>query len=569
MWPREAAFFAASAHFSTAANIIRDDFGPVVEKVCTHLLSHGTKTLPEVGRGVELSPSQVRNALLVLIQQNIVRSIARAAPGPPAGQHRRPGAEAPPNTVLYEASLDEILVRRWFPRMLLHVREHVGKDAELVLQELLMSGRLTTEQLHRRAVASVAASSKLADDSPEVDAKRMELSTLIRQMCASRYIVPSETLPESLADEDALGVVDNSAPSLLPAPSSAGSSRKRKASSRAEATPAVGSFSGAGQLLGVVRGEVEGGGVGRAGGDLMRVSISRFLTDFRHVAIQRLIGDKLDANAEGLVEVALNLQRTAGSASQAYLLDEAPSYRDPFTIDHLLSQCPERFSANGPPISRQLVRNYLDALCSDPLCKVASTLNDKYMLELPELCNCVKQLVLEGVVRSKHGDAACRLYRLLLRGHSNGSCSARGQQRYELKQISELALLPERDTRPLLWQLLQSAYVQLQEVPRSADRNPKTTTFLWYADLASAYRTLETELFATITTLHARVEAEKRTGGVSGSAGGNASSCGASWIAPGSLEEPRRDDPTTRARVEGLQASILGLLDTALLLRMM
>ena len=41
----------------------------------------------------------------------------------------------------------------------------------------------------------------------------------------------------------------------------------------------------------------------------------------------------------------------------------------------------------------------------------------------------------------------------------------------------------------------------MQEVPRTVDRNPKTTTYLWYVSLPHAYRTLEGEMMGTLATL--------------------------------------------------------------------
>ena len=71
-------------------------------------------------------------------------------------------------------------------------------------------------------------------------------------------------------------------------------------------------------------------------------------------------------------------------------LAAAAIFREPFTADQVLHQCPVRFSDDGPQITRPLVLNYLDAMCSDPMVKMATSLNGKYMLELGELSNAVK-----------------------------------------------------------------------------------------------------------------------------------------------------------------------------------
>ena len=41
---------------------------------------------------------------------------------------------------------------------------------------------------------------------------------------------------------------------------------------------------------------------------------------------------------------------------------------------------------------RQLVANYLDTMCNDPLCQMASPLNGKYMLNLAVMAAAVRQV---------------------------------------------------------------------------------------------------------------------------------------------------------------------------------
>lgn len=132
----------------------------------------------------------------------------------------------------------------------------------------------------------------------------------------------------------------------------------------------------------------------------------------------------------------------------------------------------------------------------------------KYILELGELGNAVKQLILESVVREKAGEAGCRLYRMLLRRQAHGGCSARGHQKFELSQLADMTLMPEREARPLLILLLQSEYVMVQEVPRTLDRNPKATTFLWHISLQHAYRAVERAMLHSLVNLHRRLRHE-------------------------------------------------------------
>jgi DNA-directed RNA polymerase III subunit RPC3 len=187
---------------------------------------------------------------------------------------------------------------------------------------------------------------------------------------------------------------------------------------------------------------------------------------------------------------------------------------------------------------------------------------------LPLIAALTEQLFLEQVVAAKLGEPGGRLYRILLRHHANGGCASRGQQKLELKQLAEQALLPERDARPLLLRLLQDEYVFLQEVPRTADRNPKTTFYLWYVSLPHALRTLEGEILRTLHHLYGRLAHETKLAR-GGQAAAAAVAAGSSSRAVPDLggETSRQQLLDAKRRTDYLEAAILKLHKTLLVLR--
>jgi DNA-directed RNA polymerase III subunit RPC3 len=57
-----------------ACEIVVDQFGELVGKVCRTLVFKGQHALPDLGRDTELPPPQLRNCLLVLSQHNCVQA---------------------------------------------------------------------------------------------------------------------------------------------------------------------------------------------------------------------------------------------------------------------------------------------------------------------------------------------------------------------------------------------------------------------------------------------------------------------------------------------------------------
>jgi len=97
-------------------------------------------------------------------------------------------------------------------------------------------------------------------------------------------------------------------------------------------------------------------------------------------------------------------------------------------------------------------------------------------------------------VRQRFGGPACRIFRLLL---------LKGQ--LEQKQIAEMAMIPVKDTRELLYRLLKVDFVQLQEVARTADHAPARTFYLWRVGHLHVIDRLHNELHRTVTKVRARL----------------------------------------------------------------
>ena len=82
------------------------------------------------------------------------------------------------------------------------------------------------------------------------------------------------------------------------------------------------------------------------------------------------------------------------------------------------------------------------------------------------------QIVIESVVHQRFGLLAKRIFRLLF-----------VNRRLDQKEISEMAMLPIKQTREILYKLFKSEYIKIQEVSRTSDHAPSRTLYFWYVDL--------------------------------------------------------------------------------------
>ncbi|EXC19135.1 DNA-directed RNA polymerase III subunit RPC3 [Morus notabilis] len=125
-----------------AVHLITSHFGNLVANVCENLLRKGPLTLQQLIRFTELTPLQIKNSLLILIQHNCVQPFSSEQIG--AG-----GNEV--KVTQYLVLFDNILHRLRFPKFLEIVSEELDKNCGEILEGLLQHGRLTLEQIYERA----------------------------------------------------------------------------------------------------------------------------------------------------------------------------------------------------------------------------------------------------------------------------------------------------------------------------------------------------------------------------------------------------------------------------------
>ncbi|CAN1284006.1 DNA-directed RNA polymerase III subunit RPC3 [Linum perenne] len=123
-----------------AVHLITNHFGNLVAKVCECLLRKGALPLHAIARRTELSNSQVKNSLLVLIQHNCAQAFFLEETGRVYTQ--------------YIALFHNILHRVRFSKFLDVVTKELGGACGELLKGLLEHGRLTVKQISDRAEAS-------------------------------------------------------------------------------------------------------------------------------------------------------------------------------------------------------------------------------------------------------------------------------------------------------------------------------------------------------------------------------------------------------------------------------
>lgn len=103
--------------------------------------------------------------------------------------------------------------------------------------------------------------------------------------------------------------------------------------------------------------------------------------------------------------------------------------------------------------------------------KITTAGTTKWGIKFRHLARKLRHQELERMVESRYGDVALRVVRVL---HAKG--------KLDEKRLQDISLLPVKDLRQTLASMQRGGFVDLQEVPRDAQRQPSKTIYLWYYD---------------------------------------------------------------------------------------
>ncbi|CED85196.1 RNA polymerase III (C) subunit [Phaffia rhodozyma] len=246
------------------------------------------------------------------------------------------------------------------------------------------------------------------------------------------------------------------------------------------------------------------------------VNMDRFNVLIRNDLIVKAASDRFNVEAGSVVAAMLK-----SSHSSQMKVSEIRS--DPVTIYQISQAIPrnlELFRGIFDPSStldsssapQAFIQTYLSLLGSEDnptssgqqaafvgRSKSARDSAGSYQVEFETVCRRLKRRVLDAVVRERWGDDAARVVAVVLK-----------YGKMDEKHISKVAMLSPKDVRVITAALSAASLLELQEVPRTTDRTPARTFYLWHVDLARAYTALISHLYKSMANQIQRKEAELR-----------------------------------------------------------
>ncbi|KXN90490.1 DNA-directed RNA polymerase III subunit RPC3 [Leucoagaricus sp. SymC.cos] len=483
------------------AEIIHTHFGPLTGQVVSTLLTRGRLPLPQIVHYSQLKPRIVRASILVLVQHNLL-------------WHARNNGGAE----VFEVNVDECFMRLRLGKIVFLARQLFGNVGEEIVQIVLDHGKLRLPDIlsllgvyEQKAIAVYRGA-----------AHKLVTGTYLKPSTILSHVSPKDKQIKYEAEEKARISGFPTAKELKEVKQVAEARLKREEEEAEKAGL---------KHKAVVEQQVhrsrkrkieEVDDISIDETVYFRVNFDKFNVHIRNELIVDAAKKRYNNEAatvlRALLKITENSQRNVSEVrSGKSILDVGHDLAlrdspDPMSVANIVMQLSEEDGlARGlildekKPSNATCIKEYLGMLsCGDnptPAGKAASFVSfnsSKVQVEFDIVGRRLRRHVLESVTKEKHGNEGVRILRLLM-----------GTGKMDDKQISKIVMMAGKDVRSLLTALATDSLISTQEVPKSADRNPTRTFYLWYVDQHKAFSTILGQVCKSLYNISMRRRAER------------------------------------------------------------
>ncbi|EJT98368.1 hypothetical protein DACRYDRAFT_57600 [Dacryopinax primogenitus] len=489
--------------------ILQTFFGGPCYEIGRVLLSRGRLPLPLIARLTRLKPRTVRACLIVLIQHNVVWF----------AESDGEDGEGPRGDTFYEVNVEEVCMRLRFGKFVEIAADVFGDEAKDIVRCILDHGKL-------RLPAVL--------DLLEVNAPKSTIShrSTFHALVTSRYLMPTSRLLHTSPKDKIIAWEEIEKRKLKEIPSAKVLRSIRDGVEDRLRTEREG------QTTGLKRKPITTGGKGRkkprrddedeevVDEDVwFRVNYERFNVHLRDTLLATGAAERYNpsfgAVMSALLEAAMSVPNThprlsdvrsspVSTPTLATFLQGGSSFGSNATSRApLLSAGLKLPSSSTAPTSA--LKQYLLALSASdnptPAGQAGAFTSrfagggggeGKVQVEFETIAERMRRRLVEGYVRERWGDGAGRVLGVLW-----------GGTMMDERQIAKISLMQASVVRAALTALQSANFLSLQQVPKTPQREPARSFFLWYCDPQNCYTSLLSTLYGTIANLIERLEREE------------------------------------------------------------
>ncbi|KAI9446641.1 hypothetical protein H4582DRAFT_1907274 [Lactarius indigo] len=465
---------------NVCAQIIHSHFGQFTSIVVSTLLSRGRLPFPQLVRYSNLKPRTVRAAILVLIQHNILWHATS-----------EDGGE------VFEVNTNECLARLRFGRYVWLAEQCFGTlVCASIVQLILDHGKLRPPDI----ISHLARQGSKESAACAQALHGLVTSSYLKPSTILSHISPQDKRILYEAEEKAKIAGFPTAKELRQAREVAIDRLKREE----EEAEKVG-LKSKGHVSSRPSKRVKVSDENAVDDDVyFRVNYAKFNTHIRNKLIEAAARERFNDGAASVLKATLKATESNQKTITDIRSDPTTAANISMQLEHAHALASGLVLSTRKPKNIVLIKAYLNMLAfvDNPTptgrgSSFVSLSGSKVYVEFGIIASRLRRRVLEAVTRERHGDEGVRILRLLI-----------DSGKVDEKQISKLTMIAPKDVRPLLSAMSAESLISIQEVPKSADRNPTRMFFLWYVDLPKACSVLLGNLYKTLYNINVRKQAE-------------------------------------------------------------
>uniref|UniRef100_A0A8C6YGH3 DNA-directed RNA polymerase III subunit RPC3 n=1 Tax=Naja naja TaxID=35670 RepID=A0A8C6YGH3_NAJNA len=434
------------AEIKLCSLLLCEHFGEIVEKVGMQLIRMGGQTLWMISQNTGMLLDQVRKALCVLIQHNLV-----------IFQQQKRGQ------VEYEAQCSRMLRILRYPRYIYTAKTLYSDTGELIVEELLLNGKMTMSAVVKKVADRLT---ETMEDGKTMDYS--EVSATFTCLADTHFVQRCPSPPERSESTEARPsptpalAINEKDMYAVPKLNLIGKGKRKHSDNTKEDGEREAKQS---------RQDLESEEPSADSGIFWQVNIDRFHQHFRDQAIVSAVANRMDQTSSEIVRTMLRMSEVTTSSN-------AP-YTQPLSSNEIFRLLP-----TGYNISKQILDQYLTLLADDPLEFVGKSGDSGGGMYV------IKHALLHFPPGYRFGSRCARIFRLLLR-----------KRHLEQKQIEDFAMIPAKEAKEMMYKMLSANIVALQEIPKTPDHAPSRTFYLYTVNTLSSARLLLQRCYKCVANL--------------------------------------------------------------------
>ncbi|XP_035664113.1 DNA-directed RNA polymerase III subunit RPC3-like isoform X1 [Branchiostoma floridae] len=451
--------------------LLQHQYGEIVENVGTFLASKGSFALRDITDGTKLGVNEVKKALCVLIQHNMMDF----------EKNRR-------GLIEYTVHINKVLLITRYPRYIYCAKTLYGDVGEFLVEELLSHGQMLMSQVCRRVSDRITQALEEGQSMDEFQVRKTFVE-LVKTHFLQRVASPPSDSGDNADSETELQVMEKEMFLIPPAMdidyskvhSSVTSSSKRKREDGEEGDKVAKRPRSTSPLSDEKNEDAPDKGV------YWHVNFTRFHQFFRDQSVLSAVNSKIDRYACEIVRTMLRI-------SEKTTVPLAPTTH-PMSSHEIFQNLPPELDLN-----RQTLGEYLTLLAEDKteiVNKAGESGGGMYVLNMQKALETLCKASIESVVQERFGSKCSRIFRLLLM-----------KRHLEQKQVEDMAMIPAKEAKELLYKLFSENFVTMQEIPKTPDHAPSRTFYLFGINMHQVSRMLLDRCYKAMGNLISRREHE-------------------------------------------------------------